>query len=299
MEIAGINNIILYENKGIAFVFPNIANIDEVSSITNTGTVDNIDFCSDINFSRKLKKGLNDKQLKDDTIEFFIQDFSLEKQATVKRLQKNRCGYIAQISFESGEVLILQTPIFFNKTKKDVNKNSFVVSANYRVQSLEIDLSLVPLTPPEGSQVFWWYGAEVENPFSKIFDLNSLHTFSVLDGKLIIERTVLSGGAWGSVIIQGNLPFVADLPVKLYMKYNIISSSDTSVNTVIKSNLRQIGGSNEESTAKIEVNGALVAGEYSQVSLLAGVGNNGYSPKVEIDGTNNLFKIEILELYYL
>ena len=123
MEIAGVNNIILYENKGISFVYPNASNIDEVSHIQNMGTVDNIDFCNDINFSRKLAKGLNDKQLKNDTLEFFIQDFSIEKQSIVKRLQKSRVGYIAQITFESGEILILQTPVFFNKTKKDVNKN--------------------------------------------------------------------------------------------------------------------------------------------------------------------------------
>jgi hypothetical protein len=298
MEIAGINNIILYENKGIAFVFPNVANIDEVSSITNTGTVDNIDFCSDINFSRKLKKGLNDKQLKNDTIEFFIQDYSLEKQEIVKRLQKNRCGYIAQISFESGEMLILQTPIFFNKTKKDINKNSFVVSANYRVQSLEIDLNLVPLTPPEGSQVFWWYGDDYLNNFTKIFDLNSLHNFSIVEGRLTIERTVLDGGSWGSVIIQGDLPNVTGEIVNLYMKYTISNSLDTSVNTKITAKPRQLVGSGSTLPIILEA-GNLVDGTYSVVSPVASGLSVGYSPMIEVDGTNNLFKIEILELYYL
>ncbi len=300
MEIAGINNIKLYENKGIAFVFPDIANIDEISNVNNSGTVDEIDFCKDINFSRKLAKGRNRKQLKNDTLEFFIQDFTIENQATVKRLQASRVGYIASIEFESGETLVLQMPLFFGKTKKAANKNSFVVSANYRVQSLLIDLSLVPivvLLPPVGADVFYWYGIDGYGNIN-IFNDAGKHTLAQVDDYLELSRIASSGGM-SQFRIHSDTLYTGGVGKNLYIKYEI-SELSTGTITNMQTKLYDdifVSGTNN---GKIEeTTNLIVGGLRDRVSPTVTDISNTFYPSITILSSAALYKLKIYEIYYL
>ena len=148
MQVAGIKNITLYENKDVAFSFPDISIHNEVNSILNSGTVDEINFCNDAKFKREIKRGENNKKLYTDTIEFYINDFTDVTLAIIKRLQVCRTGYIAKIEFLSGQIRIMQMPFFFNETERDFISDSYVLRASYRVNSNFNDLILVAKALP-------------------------------------------------------------------------------------------------------------------------------------------------------
>ncbi len=142
MEVAGVNKITLYENKGVVLTQTIVDH--QVVEISNTGTVDTFDFCVDVDFESDVENGNNYTQLKKDVVTFYIQNFNKETRALVKRLQDSLCGYLVKVEFESGLKIITQDSLFAEETKKDFNKNSFLISLAYRVQSEKNYLELFP-----------------------------------------------------------------------------------------------------------------------------------------------------------
>jgi hypothetical protein len=134
MEVAGVNKITLYENKGVSLL-RSVVEPEKLISISNSGTVDEFNYCVDVGFESEVEVGLNYTQLKKDKIEFYIQDFNKANRQLIERFQNSKCGYLIRVDFESGLNLLINNPMFFEETEKDFNKNSFVMSLAYKKQS--------------------------------------------------------------------------------------------------------------------------------------------------------------------
>jgi hypothetical protein len=134
MEVAGVNKITLYENKGVVLT-RDVANINTLNEIESAGTVDIFDYCVDVDFSSELSNGLNYTQLKKDSISFYIQDFNKANRQLIERFQNNKCGYLANVEYESGLNILINNPLFFEETEKEFNKNSFVMTLSYKKET--------------------------------------------------------------------------------------------------------------------------------------------------------------------
>ena len=134
MIYSNINSIKLIENKGIS-VTRNPSDISRYTAISSSGTIDVYDFCNDAQFKNEINIGENYVQIKNDTIQFFLQDFTIENDTIIERFINSISGYLIEIEFLNGVRILITDSFFLEETEKDYNRNNFVLNFSHRVQS--------------------------------------------------------------------------------------------------------------------------------------------------------------------
>lgn len=299
MEVAGVNKITLYENKGI-LLSRNVDNITILNSISNSGTIDVFDYCVDVNYSSDLEVGLNYTQLKKDAIEFFIQDFSKANRQLIERFQNSKCGYIVNIEYLSGLSLVIQEPLFFEETEKSFNNNSFVMTLAYKKETekeyleLNIVVDTTPI-PPEGADVLFWYGQSYSN-YTIIGGTPEQH--SVVQGETIDISRTDSGNVISSIEIQSNFPYTGGAGKNLVIRYETTDISTGTI-TLMESTLVTLGGGSADISARIQVTNFAVDGEHLVISPNKTSITSTYYNTIVITSNSALYTIKISEIYYL
>jgi len=130
-EILGINKIVLYENKGVKFIRPDIAVQNEVNFIWSGSENYVIDYpnlpkCERfVDYSANYEPNFNDK--------FSFVLFGNDNNKNINSIRKNRNGFIVEIQTVTGESFVFQSPIFVigvSELSQDVK--SWQVEMNYR-----------------------------------------------------------------------------------------------------------------------------------------------------------------------
>jgi len=112
MYQAGIKNITLYENKGIAFRFWNPGNLYAITDLVSTGQVILIENLQRPEFEIKLKFGKSGKVLQDFSMEFLLLGLTLENYDLLGKLKTNIYGFCFLVEFYDGSTKFYNTPLF-------------------------------------------------------------------------------------------------------------------------------------------------------------------------------------------
>lgn len=188
LKASGIYKIKLYENRGVELYYPIISDLDKANIIQNAVLTFEVDSYQKPTWERELNNSANFVNNFSDTLSFLMSDFDNQELLILKN---SRFGFWAELYMNNGYIIVLHTPLFFEKsTSQNSNKNSWLVTLNYRVPTFEnFKYIQTPLTPdPDMDNINGWYSVNLSvNSYTKISD----SSFSLAGDFLAINGTGL------------------------------------------------------------------------------------------------------------
>ena len=130
-EVLGVSKIILYENKGVKFLRPDISKPNEVNFIWSGSENYVIDYTSFPKWKRIIDYSKNYRPIFADQFSFLW--YGNEKDESIQSLRKNRNGFIVEIQTVTDESFVFPAPVFVSEiTETEKNVKTWEIILNYR-----------------------------------------------------------------------------------------------------------------------------------------------------------------------
>lgn len=127
MEQAGVYKIVLYENKGLEFVYYG----GKFTDITNTGDIltINSDGCETgrIEFIQNPERNDNNKLQYLSEISYVLYDYSKANLQLLRSIKRSIYGWIAVLYFYDNNIRAIPTPFVFDQSRIGNESNSFAI----------------------------------------------------------------------------------------------------------------------------------------------------------------------------
>ena len=111
MYQAGIKNITLYENKGIAFTYYEPTNLRAITALTAVGAVLTIENVQQPEFDIKIKMSDSGQITHDYIVKFFLLGLTLDNYDTINQLKKSINGWCFLVEFYDGTFKFYNVPL--------------------------------------------------------------------------------------------------------------------------------------------------------------------------------------------
>lgn len=119
MELAGVNSIKFYENKGLSITYDGNG---KVTNISNTGeTIDFNECLNNPKFEFNLNGARNNNLLYDYILNGELNDIGVDSYEKLAYFYESIYGWIPEISLNNGEKILINDP-FFGESE-DLNTN--------------------------------------------------------------------------------------------------------------------------------------------------------------------------------
>lgn len=144
INAAGINNIYLYENKGVNFIY-------SAGVVTSVGVPLVYTYIreDEPKYERVYQNSNNYSTSFQNTIQFRIPKFDLTTSATVQALKNTYYGWIVEIEFLNGLRIVFKDPFFFTEdANKEYNNNVFICTLQDRINSTNEAVSSLIVAAP-------------------------------------------------------------------------------------------------------------------------------------------------------
>lgn len=136
-EIIGLRNIGLYINNNVQYEYPDPSNENEVNFISHAEGSFIIEEKENPVWTREIGYSENYEPYYIDTFSFYLRGILNEAPDQLKRMRKNRRGYIVDIITKSGDSFVFPTEVFLSsETITGENENFRRVNFSYRVPTL-------------------------------------------------------------------------------------------------------------------------------------------------------------------
>jgi hypothetical protein len=129
--ILGINKIVLYENKGVKFIRPDISKQNEVNFIWSGSENYVIDYSKNPTWQRSVNYSANYEPSFADKFNFVL--FGNDNNKNINSIRKNRSGFIVEVQTVDGKSFIFPSPVFVvGVSEMSQDDKSWQVEMNYR-----------------------------------------------------------------------------------------------------------------------------------------------------------------------
>lgn len=134
-EIGGCSRMVLYVNKDIKYIRPDINKEDEVNLITSAKGAIVINRSEGIKYSRTIDYSSGYVPMYVDEFKFSLSGiFQSNAQELINNICKNMHGYIVELKTLDNKSYVFPTPVFLKEpSKKEEDGNDFNVFLSYRV----------------------------------------------------------------------------------------------------------------------------------------------------------------------
>ncbi len=156
MQQAGVNNITLYENKGLKTLYNIEGNIE---SITTTGQTLTINNYSQIKFKIEPQRDRNNTLVYNYILDYLLYDLTIVNINQVLDIKRSIYGFMPEIYYNNGDRVFINIPLIFEKNETPNNSNHFKISIQNRIPTKQKPITVSPI---EGEGIGFWI---IENTF--------------------------------------------------------------------------------------------------------------------------------------
>ena len=118
MEQAGVENIKLYENKGVSIIY-NASG--KITSISNTGDTIELDSVNDPKFKFNTNPSDNNDLIFDYILTGYLYDMDIDTFDKLEMLYESAYGWIPEIELQNTEKILINDPFFGEAEKLETN----------------------------------------------------------------------------------------------------------------------------------------------------------------------------------